>query len=112
MASREIVLRSTTTITADGNSGTSAEDFIGDDPLIFELRVDGPVTGTSPTLNVTIEDSIDGGTTWHTLTTFTQATAVTREVKRVAQPVGRKLRASWTTGGTTPSFGGVSIKVG
>jgi len=58
---------------------------------------------TSPTLTVTVEDSPDG-VTWYTLATFTQATGVTKEAKRVLDVFGRYLRVNYTVGGTTPSF--------
>lgn len=60
-------------------------------------------SGTTPTLTVTVEDSPDGQT-WYTLATFTQATGVTSEAKRVLDPFGRYLRVSYTVGGTAPSF--------
>lgn len=61
-------------------------------------------SGTTPTLDVLVEDSVDGGATWNTLVAFTQATAVTREVKNITTPFGDQLRVRWTVGGTTPSF--------
>lgn len=73
-------------------------------------------TGTSPTLAVVIEDSIDGGVTWNTIATFTSITTVSRQVQQcavsgVAQAAGfrwpfnaRRVRARWTLGGTTPNF--------
>lgn len=59
--------------------------------------------GTTPTLTVTVEDSPDGQT-WYPLATFTQATGVTKEAKRVLDVFGRYLRVSYVVGGTTPSF--------
>lgn len=61
-------------------------------------------SGTSPTLNVIIEDSLDGGTTWNTVGTFTQRTAAGREVINITTPFSPLLRVSWTITGTTPSF--------
>ncbi len=74
------------------------------------------VTGTTPSLTVTIEDSVDGGTNWNTVGTFTAQTAANRAVQQitisgVAQAAGfawpfnyRKVRAKWTISGTTPNF--------
>lgn len=60
--------------------------------------------GTTPTLNVVLEDTLDGGVTWNTIGTFTQKTAVSREVINVAAPFTDTIRVRWTVGGTTPSF--------
>lgn len=61
-------------------------------------------SGTSPTLNVIIEDSLDGGATWNTVGTFAQKTTAGREVINITNPFSPLLRISWTIGGTTPSF--------
>ena len=71
------------------------------------LRVQSQVTaasGTTPTLDVLLEDSVDGGVTWNTVATFTQATAATRQVVSVTTPFTDRIRVRWTVGGTTPSF--------
>lgn len=60
--------------------------------------------GTSPTLNVVIEDSVDGGATWNVVGTFAQKVAAGREVINVTAPFTGTLRARWTIGGTSPSF--------
>ncbi len=61
------------------------------------------VAGTSPTMTVLIEDSLDG-TNWNTVGTFAAVTAAAREVINVTTPFAERLRVSWTMGGTTPSF--------
>lgn len=68
-------------------------------------------SGTTPTLDVTLQHSMDGGTTWFTMATFTQKTATGSELKSeaeveaaTAEVYGDCLRAIWTIGGTTPSF--------
>lgn len=83
------------------------------------LRVQSDVTvisGTTPSLTVTIEDSVDGGVNWNTVGTFTAQTTVSRLVIQiglsgVAQAAGfawpfnyRKVRARWIISGTTPSI--------
>lgn len=71
--------------------------------LIAQLNVTA-VAGTTPTLNVVIEDSVDG-VNWNTIGTFTQKTGVSREVIRISTPFASKLRATRTIGGTAgPSF--------
>lgn len=70
------------------------------------LRVQLDVTaasGTTPTLDVVIEDSLDGST-FNTIGTFTQKVATGREVINIVTPFADTLRARWTVGGTTPSF--------
>lgn len=85
-------------------SGNQADP--GDWGRVSSLRLQLNVTaasGTSPTLNVLVEDSVDG-TNWNTIGTFAQKTAVSREVINVTTPFARRLRVSWTIAGTTPSF--------
>lgn len=69
----------------------------------------GTVSGTSPTLDLTVEGSVDGGTTWFTLTAssaWTQVTASTsKQVRRYEGPIPPHVRAVATIGGTSPSFG-------
>ena len=70
------------------------------------LNVGGPVSGSSPTLDVTVQDSPDG-LTWYTHIAITQATATTTAVKRYGTDFysfGRYVRARCVIGGTTPSF--------
>lgn len=68
-------------------------------------------SGTSPTLDLTWQHSIDGGTTWYTVVAFTQATTTTTALKveseveaATAEVWGDCMRASYVIGGTTPSF--------
>lgn len=87
--------------TTSGNSGI----ITGYGPATA-LRVQLNVTaasGTSPTLNVVVEDSLDG-TTFNTIGTFAQKTAVSREVINITTPFSDRLRVTWTIAGTTPSF--------
>lgn len=61
-------------------------------------------SGTSPTLNVVVEDTIDGGTNWNQVAAFAQKTGASREVVNVNTPFGGRLRVRYTIAGTTPSF--------
>lgn len=70
--------------------------------LRFQLDVTA-ASGTSPTLDVVIEDSIDG-TNYNTVGTFSQSTAAGRKTVDVTSPFARQIRARWTIAGTTPSF--------
>lgn len=70
------------------------------------LRVQLDVTaasGTTPTLDVVIEDTLDG-TNWNVVGTFAQKTATGREVINITTPFHGQMRVRWTIGGTTPSF--------
>jgi len=60
-------------------------------------------SGTSPTVDVKIRDSADNST-FADLITFTQATGRTAERKTVAGTINRYVQATWTHGGTSPSF--------
>jgi hypothetical protein len=60
-------------------------------------------SGTTPTLDVRLETSVDGGTTWSTVAAFAQATAISTKNK-VFGPLGDSCRWAWTIAGTTPSF--------
>lgn len=61
------------------------------------------VSGTGPTLDVLIEDSVDGAN-WNTIGTFAQKSAVSREVINISSVFADRIRARWSVGGTLPSF--------
>lgn len=84
-------------------SGTGASfQTVSTDSLEATLSVSA-ASGTSPTLDVVLETSIDGGVTWDTVGAFTQQTAVGSD-GHVFGPLGDLSRWRWTIGGTTPSF--------
>lgn len=87
--------------TASGSSAAAA-GYAGAKTLRAQLEVTA-ASGTSPTLNVTIEDSLDG-VNWNIVGTFAAKTGVGREVINVTSPFADRLRVSWAIGGTTPSF--------
>lgn len=89
--------------TATGDSGSLGPNYGSASTLRAQLNVTA-ASGTSPTLNVLIEDSVDEGATWNTVGTFAQRTAAGREVLNITGLFGDTLRVSWTIGGTTPSF--------
>lgn len=61
------------------------------------------VGGVTPTLDVRLEDSLDG-TNWNTIGAFAQRVAAGREVINVVSPFADQVRVAWTVGGSTPSF--------
>lgn len=59
-------------------------------------------SGTNPTMDVIVQDYVGGA--WHTLVTFNQASAVSKQIARDVTTFGSKLRALATIAGITPSF--------
>jgi hypothetical protein len=53
------------------------------------------VSGLGPSLDVVVEDSLDG-TNWNVVGTFAQKTAVGREVINLSTPFADRLRVRWT----------------
>ena len=60
-------------------------------------------SGTSPTLNVTLETTADG-TNYYSAGTFTQKTTTSAADSKVFGDLGPLSRWAWTIGGTSPSF--------
>lgn len=87
--------------TASGDSGVQ-NGYERASVLRAQLNVTA-VAGTTPTLDVVLEDTLDG-TNWNVVGTFTQATAATRQVLNVTTPFTDRIRARWTVAGVTPSF--------
>lgn len=85
------------TTTANGDTTDAEGASVG----YFKLDVTA-ASGTSPTLDVTIQGQDSSGS-WFDLVSYTQATGVTAATKAVPL-AGRKVRAKWTVGGTSPSF--------
>lgn len=88
--------------TATGNSGPLTSYGIAK-TLRAQLNITA-ASGTTPTLDAVIQDSLDGGTTWNTIGTFAQKTASAREIINITTPFANTLRVLWTIAGTTPSF--------
>ena len=105
MAGRDPKPAATFAASATRTSSDSSAAFTGygaADLLRCQLDVTA-VSGTAPTLDVVIEDSLDG-TTWNVIGTFAQKLAVGREVINITTPFADMLRTRWTVAGTTPSF--------
>lgn len=62
------------------------------------------VTGTTPTLDVSIEESDDSGTNWFKVYDFPRITANGMYRSPVLRLTGNRVRYVQTVGGTTPSF--------
>lgn len=89
--------------TSSGN-GTGI-DLADTGPELFAFLNNGTTSGTTPTLDVKLQESSDNSTfTDITGATFTQLTAAGNEVIRVANRTKRYVRAATTIAGTSPSF--------
>lgn len=88
--------------TSSGNESSVDNGASSADGAVAHLHVTA-ASGTSPTLDVVVQESADNST-WVDLITFTQATAATSERLAVTGTVERYIRAQWTLGGTSPDF--------
>lgn len=88
--------------TASGNSGM-IQGFGDTDELTVQLAVTA-VSGTTPSLTLTVESSIDGGTNWNVQDTFPAVTGPGVTTRTIANLVGDVIRVAWAITGTTPSF--------
>lgn len=119
--------------TASGDSGAINLPVRGQDSVLIEFACTA-VTGTSPTLDLYIQESLDGGVTFVDIAHFAQATAAltnpsrlrlsARNVERASDAIvtgvgdattaaaslsgipliSNALRVKWVVGGTSPSF--------
>src|SRR5262249_33825008 len=90
--------------TATGNSGALGFDFSGSN---LELLVDvTAVSGTSPSMTISVEWSQDGGTTFAQADPADAMTAMTAAGTKVKEFSAKApvCRVVWTITGTTPSF--------
>lgn len=87
--------------TASGNSGTLA-GYGGASTLRVQLDVTA-ASGAAATLDVLIEDTLDGAN-WNKLASFAQRVVAGREVVNVTTPFAGRLRVSWTIAGGSSSF--------
>lgn len=89
--------------TADDDSGTLT-GYGRSKSLRIQLDASNDA-GTTPTLDVVVEDTLDG-TNWNTIASFTQVDDNgNREVKDVTTPFADRVRVRWTIGGTdSPAF--------
>lgn len=98
------VLKSSGATTVTGDSGSRRLN-----PRAEKLSVVVDVTaqsGTAPTLDVTVQWSHDGGTTWVSTSSdaFTQYAATTGTKMLLLDAKAPVYRVLWAIAGTTPSF--------
>lgn len=95
---RDLVLQPSAAQTATFNGAA----FELGDRRVARLKLDvTAASGTTPTLDITVQISRDG-VTWYTSGTFAQKTGVSNELK--AFLLDRFVRIAATLGGTTPNF--------
>lgn len=87
--------------TATG-AGTVSDGWGAAKTIRAQLNVTA-ASGTTPSLTVLIEDTLDG-TNYNTIGTFAAKTATAREVINITAAFSERVRVSWTISGTTPSF--------
>lgn len=95
----ELVASAARTTTGDSGTVTGWE-------FATVLRVQLDVTaasGTTPTLDVIVADTLDG-TNWNTIGTFTQKVTTGRQVIDISALFAETIRVNWIIAGTTPSF--------
>jgi hypothetical protein len=83
-------------------SAAAVTGFAAARQLVLQLQVTA-ASGTAPTLDVVVQDTVDG-TNYATIATFAQTAVVSKEVIRLATPFTDSLRVVYTIGGVTPSF--------
>jgi len=99
------------TVTATGNG--DGIDIGENVELDIRMQVRGTVSGTTPTLDVTIEES-DDNSSFSAIPgapAFTQATATGVDERIMVRTTKRYVRAVKTVGGTTPSFGDTEVMI-
>lgn len=90
-------MTTTTTGTAQNNSAASTAGATA------QLHITA-ASGTTPTLDVTVQDSANGSTGWATIGTFTQAITTGAQQIAIAGTVRQYTRVVFTIAGTNPSF--------
>ena len=91
------------TATSTGNTQATPTGSKYSEEAVFFLDVTA-ASGTDETLDVTIHTYDEIGGNWHLLATFDQKTTTGTDVGYVQYGLGTKLSATYTIGGTDPSF--------
>jgi hypothetical protein len=86
--------------TTSGNSGTVADDYGNTISSVINVSA---TSGTGQTLDIALEQSSDGGTTWQAIYHVRRITA-TGAITVPKMTVNGRRRWSWVITGTTPSF--------
>jgi hypothetical protein len=97
------------TITASGNSGYLPN--LSQNGEVVALVNSGTVTGTTPSLTVTVYGALTSGGPLEQLVAFTAITSTQANVVRQAltEVISPFVYVAWVVSGTTPSFAGASI---
>lgn len=88
-------------------TGQSAAQIVGRQPETIAVFLNvTAVSGTTPSMTVSLECSVDGGTTWFTVKSGTAITAVGKQVlvAQLSDGVTPVYRLNYALSGTTPSF--------
>lgn len=98
------------TVTASGNSGY-LPNLSNNAVMTILADVTGAVSGTTPSLTISIGVAATNGGRVAVVQTFTAITAaltapVRNIISNIAEPF---IYIAWTVTGTTPSFGGVNL---
>lgn len=100
MAARAIALLPSAARTTSGASdGSSAAAEFREANVLLDITA---VSGTTPSLTVTVETSADGSS-WFSHTAFSAKTATGKDIQKLGN-LGTYLRVSYAISGTTPSF--------
>ncbi len=94
-----------TVVSSAARTTSGASSVIGAsqaDQLRFFLNITA-ASGTSPTLNITVEDT-PNGTDFYQVAAFTQKTAAGKDDIDITTLFSDSMRVSWAIAGTTPSF--------
>jgi hypothetical protein len=110
----------TTTLAANGNSGTTPINLIGVTDVWLAVFVAGTSTGTTPTLDVQLDVQDPDGNWFPQAAKITQMTSAPNSAAvsaglHIAATGSMVLplygRVAWTVGGTSPVFPGASISL-
>lgn len=97
------------TLNADGFIYVD-EDFASQQEIQILLSISGPVTGTSPTFQIKIEDVDQGGTPFNPdLSPILTGVTTPATFKHIALTTRQKI--SWTLTGGSPVFSGVYLSI-
>jgi hypothetical protein len=96
------------TLTTSGTSAAIVTNFDVSKEITVAITINGPVTGTTPTLSFSLWNLDQAGNIFSPTTsaTFTTATTPTTFLFIIKS---NRLQLNWTLTGTTPSFGGVYV---
>lgn len=107
-----MLIDSESAVTADANGTPLFRTWMTHTPIVACLAVTGTISGTSPTLDVKIQGTVDGGSNWSDIVSFPQMTGTNPYKKHVRflAPFDQ-IRAVIDVGGTSPSYGKVQCGI-